>query len=203
MDLFGINLGDFIRTVGYFGIFGIIFAESGLLIGLFLPGDSLLFTAGIVSSQGHLNIAILIAVSFAGAVLGDNFGYRFGRRWGPKIFTRNESLFFHKDYLERARVFYERHGGITVMLARFIPFIRTFAPILAGVGNMPYASFLFYNIFGGAIWAIGVPLLGYYLGRVIPDIDRYLIPLVLAIVVVSLMPTTFSLFRSIIKHERE
>lgn len=203
MEFFGINLADLIRAVGYLGVFGMIFAESGLLIGLFFPGDSLLFAAGIVASQGYLNIAILIVVSFAGAVLGDSFGYGLGWRWGPKIFTKNESLFFHKDHLERARIFYERHGGITVVLARFLPFIRTFAPILAGVGKMPYASFLFYNILGGAIWAIGLPLLGYYLGRVIPDIDRYLIPLALAIVVVSFISTLIPLFGSVIKHERE
>lgn len=196
MEFFGINLAELIYAVGYFGIFGIIFAESGLLIGLFLPGDSLLFTAGILASQGYFNIALLIFLSFAGAVLGDSFGYAFGRKLGPRIFVKDDSLLFHKAHLERAAVFYEKHGGLTIVLARFLPFIRTFAPILAGVGKMPYSSFLFYNVFGGAIWALGLPLLGFYLGRVIPDIDRYLIPLVLAIVILTSIPGVFHFLRA-------
>ena len=125
-----------IKTTGYIGIFSIIFAESGLLIGLFFPGDSLLFTAGFLASQGFLRISILMAGSFVAAVIGDSVGYSFGLRMGPKIFKKEDSFFFHKDHLLRAQNFYAKHGGKAIILARFMPIVRTFAPILAGVGNM-------------------------------------------------------------------
>jgi len=188
MDFLGLSLTELIRSVGYLGIFGIIFAESGLLIGFFLPGDSLLFTAGVLSSQGYLSLGVLIFLSLAGAVLGDNVGYSFGKKVGPLIFTKEESWFFRKDHLERAALFYEKYGGLTLVLARFLPFIRTFAPILAGVGRMPYRVFLFYNFLGGMLWAVGLPLIGFYLGRVIPDVDKYLLPLVLAIITLTAIP---------------
>ena len=145
MELFGISMTELIRTAGYLGVFGIIFAESGLLVGLFFPGDSLLFTAGILASQGYFNIVLLIFLSFAGAVFGDSFGYWFGKKIGPRIFVKEDSLLFHRKHLRRSAIFYEKYGGLTVVLARFLPFIRTFAPILAGVGKMPYAS-LFYQV---------------------------------------------------------
>src|SRR3989338_7045932 len=171
-----------IKTVGYLGVAAIVFAESGLFIGFVLPGDSLLFTAGFLASQGFLNPLILIAVVFPAAVLGDNFGYAFGRRVGPKIFTREDSLLFHKENLERARMFYEYYGAKTIVLARFLPIIRTFAPILAGVGKMRYATFFAYNLIGGALWGIGITLLGYFLGAMVPGIDRYLSPIILFII---------------------
>lgn len=182
-DLIGL-----IRAAGYLGIAGVLFAESGLFVGFFLPGDSLLFTAGFLASRGFLDIRLLIALSFAAAVLGDNFGYAFGRRVGPAIFTKEESLFFNKKYLERARRFYERHGRKTIVLARFLPFVRTFAPILAGVGAMRYKTFFAYNLAGGAVWTAGLPLLGFYLGNAIPDADRYLVPIIGAIVILSIVP---------------
>lgn len=187
--LFGYNLENLIRTIGYFGLFGIVFAESGLFIGFFLPGDSLLFTAGFLASQGHLNIYILTLGAFFAAVLGDNFGYAFGRRIGPKIFKKENSLIFHKNHLERARIFYEKHGGRTLVLARFMPIIRTFAPILAGVGNMNWRTFFFYNITGALLWAVGIALAGYILGSTIPGVDRYLIPIIIAIILTSFLPT--------------
>src|SRR3989344_2568779 len=134
--MFPIDLTVLIKAVGLLGLFGIVFAESGLFVGFFLPGDSLLFTAGFLASQGFLNIWIFAPLAFIAAFLGGNFGYAFGRRVGPAIFTRERSLFFHKEYLERARIFYEAHGGKAIVLARFLPVIRTFAPILAGVGRM-------------------------------------------------------------------
>lgn len=194
-SFFGIDLISLIKTAGYFGLFGIIFAESGLLIGFFLPGDSLLFTAGFLASQDFLNIWILTPLTFIAAVLGDNFGYAFGRRVGPAIFRKENSFFFHKEYLERARIFYEAHGGKTLVLARFLPIIRTFAPILAGAGRMHYPTFIFYNFIGAALWAIGVTLTGFYLGRAIPNVDRYLIPLILAIVAVSSLPPLIHIIR--------
>ena len=195
MELFGFDLVALIKGAGYFGLFGIIFAESGLLLGFFLPGDSLLFTAGFLASQGFFDIWILILLCFAGAVLGDSFGYAFGRRTGPMIFRREDSLIFHRSHLERAARFYEKHGGKTIVLARFMPFIRTFAPILAGVGGMRYPTFLFYNVIGGAIWAIGMPLLGFYLGSVVPNVDRYIIPIVILIIILSTIPPALHFFR--------
>ena len=184
----GIQLPELVKAAGLIGLFGIIFAESGLLIGFFLPGDSLLFTAGFLASQGFFNIFVLAAICFMGAVLGDSFGYAFGKKIGPKIFTKEESLFFRKSHLERAHVFYEKYGGKTIVMARFMPVVRTFAPILAGVGLMRYRTFLFYNILGGFFWAVGLTLLGYWLGNVIPNVDRYIVPLVLLIIFLSMLP---------------
>lgn len=178
-----------VKTVGYLGVAAIVFAESGLFIGFFLPGDSLLFTAGFLASQGFLNPLVLIAVVFPAAVLGDNFGYAFGRRIGPKIFAREDSLLFHKENLERARVFYEHYGAKTIVLARFLPVIRTFAPILAGVGKMRYATFFAYNVIGGALWGIGISLSGYFLGAMVPGADRYIVLIVLLIIFFSVLPT--------------
>ena len=182
------DLIPLIKAVGYLGIFGIVFAESGLFIGFFLPGDSLLFTAGFLASQGFLNIWNLIFVIFIGAVIGDNFGYAFGKKVGPMIFKKEDSFLFHKDNLNKAKMFYEKYGGKAVILARFMPGIRTFAPILAGVGKMKYSKFLAFNIIGGALWGMGLPLLGYYLGNVIPNIDRYIVFIVLLIILISVSP---------------
>ncbi len=192
----GIDLITLIKTAGYAGLFGIVFAESGLLIGFFLPGDSLLFTAGFLASQGYLDLIPLMLVTLSGAILGDSFGYTFGRKIGYKIFNKENSLFFHKDNLERADKFYKEHGGKALILARFMPVIRTFAPILAGVGKMRYRTFLFYNIIGGALWATGLTYLGYYLGNVIPNIDKYLLPIIIVIITLSSLPTIFHILKN-------
>lgn len=188
MTFFGIDLVSLIKTVGYLGIFGIIFAESGLFLGFFFPGDSLLFTAGFLASQGFLHLGILLAVSFVAAILGDSFGYAFGKKIGPAIFTRKTSIFFRKDYMEKSRKFYEQYGAKTIILARFMPIVRTFAPILAGVGSMRYSLFLFFNIVGALMWSFGLILFGYYLGSIVPNPDRYLFPTVLVIIVFSFLP---------------
>lgn len=185
---FGFDLITLIKTAGYLGLLGIVFAESGLLIGFFLPGDSLLFTAGFLASQGFFDIRWLVLLCFVGAVLGDSVGYAFGKRTGPLIFKREDSFLFHKNHLERARRFYEAKGGFTIVVARFMPIVRTFAPILAGVGRMRYSTFLFYNIIGGMLWAIGMPVLGYFLGHIIPNADRYIIPIVFSIIILSFLP---------------
>ena len=177
-----------IKTLGVVGVIAIIFAESGLFFGFFLPGDSLLFTAGFLASQGYLNITVLILGSFVAAVFGDSFGYVFGRRVGPKIFSREDSFFFHKKDLEKGRVFYEHYGAKTIILARFVPIVRTFAPIVAGVGEMPYRKFIIFNIIGGFIWTVGLSLGGFYLGSFLPGADRYLAPIIVFIVLVSFVP---------------
>lgn len=201
MELLGIDLVTLVKTAGYLGLFFIIFAESGLLIGFFLPGDSLLFTAGFLSSQGYLHIAPLAILMFFAAVLGDNFGYAFGKKVGVKIFTREDSLLFHKDHLKKAQAYYEKYGGKTIILARFLPVVRTFAPILAGVGEMRYSHFFFYNIIGGLIWGLGMPLLGYFLGSTVPNIDRYLIPIILFIIFGSIIPPVWHFLKE--KHHRD
>ncbi|MEI7818510.1 MAG: VTT domain-containing protein [bacterium] len=180
-----VEIEPLIRSIGYFGIFFIVFAESGLLIGFLLPGDSLLFTAGILASQGLLNIWILAPLTFIAAILGDNAGYAFGKRMGPRIFKKKDSILFHHKHVERAQKFYEKHGGKTLIFARFTPIVRTFAPILAGVGHMEYRKFFMYNVIGAVIWAIGLTVLGYTLGSIIPDIEIYLIPILLVIVLIS------------------
>ncbi len=182
------DLATLIQTFGYLGVFAIVFLESGLLIGFFFPGDSLLFTAGFLASQGYLDIKILIAGCFIAAVAGDSIGYYIGKKLGPKIFTRDNSFLFQKKHLERAQRFYDKHGGKTIILARFIPVIRAFAPVVAGVGTMNYKRFVFFNFFGAVLWAIGVTLAGYYLGSLIPDVDKYLLPIVGLIVIASVLP---------------
>lgn len=183
------DLPQLIKTLGYFGVWAIVFAESGLLIGFFLPGDSLLFTAGFVASQGLLNIWILILGAFACAVLGDNVGYATGYRFGRRLFRKEDSWLFHKKHLVKTQSFYEKHGKKTIVLARFLPIVRTFAPIVAGIGAMRYRTFMSYNLLGGFIWTFGITLMGYYLGQVIPDVDKYLLPIILVIIVVSLAPS--------------
>lgn len=182
------NLEELIRTAGYLGIAAIIFAESGLFFGFFLPGDSLLFTAGFLASQGLFNIWILISLTTIAAITGDSVGYWFGKKVGPMIFKRPDSFWFSKERVQQAHDFFEKHGAKSIVLARFIPAVRTFTPIIAGVAGMHYGTFLKYNIIGGLLWAAALPLLGYYLGSFVPDIDKYIIPIVVAIVIASLIP---------------
>jgi membrane-associated protein len=186
--MFGFSLNELVHFLGYAGIFGLVFAESGLFIGFFLPGDSLLFTAGLVASQGYFSLPLLILLSIIAAILGDSVGYAFGRRVGKSLFNRPESRFFRPEYLVRAKIFYERHGAKTIVLARFVPFVRTFAPILAGIGKMQYSTFLTYNVIGGLLWSISLPILGYFLGNLIPNVDQYILPIIGIIVIVSLLP---------------
>ncbi|MBI4250107.1 VTT domain-containing protein [Candidatus Uhrbacteria bacterium] len=194
-SLLDIDLVTVVQTIGIAGIAGVIFAETGLLVGFFLPGDSLLFTAGFLASQGLLNIVVLTLVCFVSAVLGDSVGYAIGRRLGPRIFTRENSRFFQREYIERTKIFYEKYGGKTIILARFIPIIRTFAPVLAGVGKMHYPKFLSYNLIGGFAWGACVPLAGYFLGSMIPSVDRYLFPIIGGIIVVSIVPPLYDYWR--------
>lgn len=178
-----------IEALGYFGIFCIVLAESGVLVGFFLPGDSLLLTAGLLASQGILSLPFLLMIIPVAAIAGDSIGYWFGTFIGPRIFTRDDSFFFNKAHIERSREFYERYGAKAVVLARFMPIIRTFIPILAGVGRMQYNKFLAYNAIGGLLWGVVFVLLGYFLGRTVPNIDHYILPIIAAVVIISLIPT--------------
>ena len=179
---------DLLVTFGTIGLFAIVFAESGLFFGFFLPGDSLLFTAGLFAAQGTLSLPVILVGCFVAAVAGDQVGYLFGKRVGPALFRRPDSRFFRQEYVERARQFFGRYGAKTIVLARFVPIVRTFAPILAGVGRMPYRTFVTFNVIGGLLWAVGVTLLGYALGEMIPDIDTYLLPIIAVIIALSLIP---------------
>ena len=185
------HIAELGRMTAYFAFFGIIFAESGLFFGFFLPGDSLLFTAGFLASQDILNIWVLVPVFFVAAVLGDSVGYSFGRRVGRRIFNRDDSFFFHKKHIDRAEKFYEKHGKKTIIIARFVPVVRTFAPIVAGIGKMDYSTFLAYNVIGGVLWAVGLTIAGYILGAVIPNLDKYLHIVVGIIIIVSLLPAVW------------
>lgn len=196
------DLETLIRAIGLLGVWAMVYTESGLLVGLFLPGDSLLFTAGFLASQGYLDIALLSAGSFVAAVLGDSTGYAFGYRVGRRLFQREDSFLFHKEHLVRAERFYQRHGKKTIILARFIPIVRTFAPVVAGMGRMEYRSFLVYNIIGGALWAIGIPVAGYLLGSLVPDIDTYLLPVVAVIIVASVAPGIIHIVRELRGQQR-
>ena len=189
------SLLSLILSLGYVGLGAIIFAESGLFFGFFFPGDSVLFTAGLLASQGTLNIYILVPLVSLCAIVGDSVGYWFGAKVGPALFVRNDSLLFKKRYVEETHHYFERYGALTIVLARFIPAVRTFAPILAGVGAMRYRTFLRYNIAGGLLWGAGVTLLGYFLGRTIPGVDRYILPIIALIVVVSILPPLFHWWR--------
>jgi len=182
------SLLDSLHPYGEIGLILIIFAETGLLIGLILPGDSLLFTGGLLASQGHLNIAAVAVGAFVAAVLGNQTGYWLGHRWGPALFRRPDSRFFKQEYVQRSHTFFEEHGSRTIVLARFIPVVRTIVPILAGVGEMNARSFLVFNVVGAAAWAVGVSMAGYALGSSVSGIDSYILPIVAVIVVLSAIP---------------
>jgi membrane-associated protein len=181
-------LDDLVRWGGYVVLVAIVFTETGLLIGCFLPGDSLLITAGLVAAAGGLDIWLLNGLLIVAAVVGDSVGYAIGYRTGPRIFRRDDSRWFSRKHLQRTREFYERHGGKTIVLARFIPILRTFAPVVAGVGQMEYRRFLAYNVFGGIGWVVSMTWTGYLLGRAIPDINRHIHIVVAVVVILSVIP---------------
>jgi len=173
--------------IGYAVLFAIVFAETGLLVGFFLPGDSLLFLVGTVAGAGNLDIVAVNIVLMAAAVIGDTFGFALGRRTGPRIFSRPDSRFFRRDHLDRTHAFYEKHGGKTIIYARFVPIIRTFAPFVAGVGRMDYTRFLSFNVFGGIGWVLAMTMLGYGLGGV-PIVKQHLEKVILLIILISVAP---------------
>jgi len=177
-----------IKIIGLLGIFLFVFAESGLFFGFFLPGDSLLFSAGVLAATGHFNIFYLFLGCFLAAVLGDSFGYWFGEKTGPKIFSHQNSFFWNHRNLEETALFFQKHGNKAITLARFVPIVRTFTPILAGAGKMKYKTFLFWNILGAFFWSGGFIFGGYFLGSSVPNIDKFIFPIVLLIIVLFALP---------------
>ena len=190
------DLFEILRSFGPYAtaiIFMIIFAESGLFFGFFLPGDSLLFSAGFLASQGVMNIVVLCIGSFICAVLCDSVGYWFGQKYGKSIFKSEDSWLFNKAHIVRAEKFYEKHGKKTIIIARFVPAVRTFAPIVAGIGNMHYDTFIKYNIVGGFLWTFGMTLGGYFLGNLLPadKVEKYLLAIIAAIILISVLPAVY------------
>lgn len=192
------DLEGLIKWGGLLVLIIIVFAETGLLVGFFLPGDSLLITAGLLAAQGYLDIYWLNISLILAAIIGDTVGYWFGRKTGPKIFKREKSRFFAKDHLIKAQEFYEKHGGKTIIYARFVPFARTFAPIVAGVGQMEYKKFLTYNIVGGILWVVSMSLLGYFFGN-IPFIKKNFEYVIIGVIILSLVPVVMGY----LKHRKE
>ena len=182
-----------IETFGTIGLLVTIFAESCLIF--FLPGDTLLFTAGLLASQGKLNIAVVLIGSFVAAVAGNQVAYVVGNRIGPSLFKPGSRL-FKAEYVERANEYFDKYGSRTIVLARFVPAVRTFAPILAGIGTMRYRTFVTFNVVGALLWAIGVTLLGYTLGKTVHGIDKYLLPVILVIAAASAVPVILEIRRS-------
>ncbi len=187
---------DLIETFGTIGLILVVFAESGLLIGFFLPGDSLLFTAGLLASQGKLNLAVIMIGCSIAAIAGDQVGYQFGQRVGPSLFRRPDSRLFKQEYVEKAQSYFDKYGPRTIVLARFVPIVRTFTPIVAGIGTMKWRTFAVFNVAGGILWGAGVILLGNILGETVPSIDKYLLPAIVVIVGLSLVPVALEVLRA-------
>src|SRR5918998_896571 len=199
------NIIDFLTTKGllltYFGLIFIVFAETGLAVGFFLPGDSLLVVAGLFAAAGKLNLAIMLSTLFVAAVVGDAVGYLTGARLGPRLFKRQKSLLFRPSHLQKAHAFYEKYGGKTIIIARFVPIVRTFAPIVAGAARMPYKTFVVYNVVGGFLWVFSMILAGYFLGTVIENalgvkLEDHIEKVVVVVVALSLLPPVIEYLKS-------
>ena len=187
------DLPALVEWAGYIGLFLIIFTETGLFVGFFLPGDSLLVTAGLLAAGGvDLNVYVMGALMNVAAIMGDNTNYWIGRIVGPKIFNREESLFFRKKYVDQARTFYARHGAKTIVLARFMPIVRTFAPLVAGVAHMDYRIFLTFSILGGTAWIWSMLFIGYFLGQTVPGIDKHIELVIIVVIFLSILPGIIS-----------
>ncbi len=190
------NLSELIRWAGYFGLTAIVFAETGLLIGFFLPGDSLLVTAGLIAGQGHISIYRLVPLLTVAAICGNSLGYFIGRKSGPRIFSKDDSIFFNRKHAIRAREFYEKHGRKTIVLAQFMPIIRTFSPVTAGVAELEFRTFMTFNIIGAIAWIGSMLFTGYFLGRYIPGIGEHIEVVVLVVIFISVLPGIISTVRS-------
>lgn len=187
---------ELIAWGGYVVLILIIFSETGLLIGFFLPGDSLLVTAGVLAAAGLLDITLLNVLLIPAAIIGDATGYTIGFRSGKRLLQRPDSRFFKKSHVDKTQEFYAKHGGKTIVLARFVPIVRTFAPVVAGIARMPYRQFALFNVAGGVLWIASTTLLGYFLGKVIPDIERYIHYVIAAVIFLSILPIIFEFIRN-------
>lgn len=194
MVIFGIDFTHLIVTYGPFAIFAVLFAESALVF--FLPGDSFLFVAGILAAQGHLGFWSAVMFGLVGAVLGNNVGYWIGKKFGAPLFEKERSFLFHKDHINKVHEYYEKYGPMTVVLARFIPGVRTLAPIAAGIGEMDYWQFLTFNVSGALLWLLLILTTGYFLGSVIPSIDRYILPIIFAVIIISVIPGAVAYYKN-------
>jgi membrane-associated protein len=197
------NVPELIRMGGLIGLVAVVFAETGLMVGFFLPGDSLLVTAGLFAAKGDLNIVWLNLALMAAAIAGDATGYWIGRRAGQALYSRPNSFFFRKQHLVKTHEFYEKHGGKTIVIARFVPIIRTFAPVVAGAAEMTYRHFAVYNVAGGIGWVASMTLTGYFLGRAVPDIDKHIHIVVAVVILLSLLPGIISILREKMKSRSE
>jgi membrane-associated protein len=193
------DVESLVRIGGIAGLTVIVFVETGLLIGFFLPGDSLLVTAGLFAARGDIEVLPLIIALSVAAVLGDTVGYNIGKRSGPKLFTRADSLFFNKKHLVTTKEFYDRHGPFTIVIARFVPIVRTFAPVVAGIGAMDYKRFISYNVFGGVGWVLSMVLGGYFLGQVVPNIHKNIDKVIIVVIFLSLLPIMIKFAREKMK----
>ena len=189
------NVTHLIEVGGLLLIALVIFAESGMMVGFFFPGDTLLFSAGILAASGKLPIVWTLVVIASAAILGDNIGYQIGKSLGPRLFRKKDGLIFRHDHIMRAEAFYEKYGSKTMLVAHFIPVVRTFAPVTAGAGSMPRKQFMFFDAIGDIAWALSVTLLGYYVGSRIPGIQKYIEPVLIAIVLIFLAPTLYHVFK--------
>jgi membrane-associated protein len=196
------NVPELIRIAGLFGLILIVFAETGLLVGFFLPGDSLLITAGLFAARGDFNIVTLNITLIAAAIIGDATGYWLGKRTGAALYSRPDSFFFRRDHLRITQEFYEKHGGKTIVLARFMPIVRTFAPMVAGVAQMGYRQFATYNVAGGMLWVTSMTLAGYYLGQVVPNIEENIHYVVAVVIFLSLLPPGIAWLRIKLQERR-
>ena len=193
--MFNFNIDSIIQSGGLLLIGAIVFAESGLLVGFFLPGDTLLLSAGIFAAQGKLPLIPLLLTIVVAAFIGDNTGYTIGKHTGPRLFKKEEGILFHKKHIQRAEVFYEKHGGKTIILARFIPIVRTFAPVVAGIGKMPRKRFVLFDIFGVLFWGVSVTMIGYWFGSKIPNIDKVILPTILIVSAITFLPAFYHVFK--------
>ncbi len=192
-----------IAAAGYLALIAVVFAETGLAVGFFLPGDSLLVVAGLFAARGDLDILILLSTLFVAAVVGDAVGYATGARLGPKLFSRPKSFLFRPAHLEKAKAFYDSHGGKTIIMARFVPILRTFVPIVAGAAHMPYRRFAIFNVTGGAAWVTSMLLVGYFLGSVVPGIDHHIEKVVIVVILLSFLPPVFEVWKARRRARRE
>ncbi len=182
------DVKSLVMWAGYIGLVAIVYAETGLLVGFFLPGDSLLVTAGLFAATGELNIFYLNLLLIPAAILGNITGYFIGKKAGPRLFNRDQSLLFRKDYIIKTKVFYEKHGASTMIITRFMPILRTFSPIVAGIGGMDYGKFMLYNVIGAVAWILSMTLTGFYLARLIPGVDKHIEKVIIVVVFLSLLP---------------